>query len=258
MNSCMMKNNALNYEYGKIKLLELVGIYAMALVLGVLFRIYGGSLGILLSGMTFYLLPLLWVIIKLKINQIPFRLWTVKVNKSALYDLFFVGILFISFSLAFIIIEAMLFKEGQMEYEKIYWQKLIISALLAPIVEELICRGIILQSFVHKYSVKKAVWLSAILFFIIHLNIFNLLTIFVGVMFAVLMIRHCNLYITMTIHFFWNFILQVKPLLIEMLHSVSNTISICMLILCLSMFVLGVVKSIRQYKFVIKEYCDYI
>ncbi|WP_312650236.1 CPBP family intramembrane glutamic endopeptidase [Aminipila sp.] len=256
MKNCMMKNNALNYEYGKIKLLELVGIYMIALVLGVLFRIYGGSIGILLSGTIFYFLPLMWIIIKLKTKKIPFQLWTARVNKFTLYDSFFVAIFFISISVTFIIIEAILFKEGQMEYEKVSWQKVIVLAVLAPITEELICRGVILQSFVNKYSVRKAVWLSAIVFYIIHINIFNLLTIFAGVMFAVLMIKHCNLYMTMAIHFFWNLILQLKPLLIARLHNVSSTVCLCMLLLCFFMIIVGLIKSIQQYKFILKEYCE--
>lgn len=256
MKNCMMKNNALNYDYGKIKLLELVGIYMIAFVLGVLFRIYGGSIGILLSGTAFYFLPFMWILIKLNTKKIPFQLWTAKVKKLTLYDSFFVAIFFISIPVAFIIIEAILFKEGQMEYEKVCWQKVIVLAILAPIAEELICRGIILQSFVNKYSVRKSVWLSAIVFYIIHINIFDLLTIFAGVMFAVLMIEHCNLYMTMAIHFLWNLILQLKPLLIAILHNVRSTVCLCILLFCFLMFIVGLIKSIQQYKFMLKEYCE--
>ncbi len=177
-------------------------------------------------------------------------------NKFTLYDSFFVAIFFISISVAVIIIEAILFKEGQMEYEKVCWQKVIVLAILAPIAEEFICRGIIMQSFVNKYSVRKAVWLSAIVFYIIHINIFNLLAIFVGVMFAVLMIEHCNLYMTMAIHFFWNLILQLKPLLIARLHNASSAVCLCILLLCFFMIIVGLIKSIQQYRFILKEYCE--
>ncbi len=74
MKNCMMKNNALNYDYGKIKLLELVGIYMIALVLGVLFRIYGGSIGILLSGTAFYFLPLMWIFNKAEYKKNSFSI----------------------------------------------------------------------------------------------------------------------------------------------------------------------------------------
>ncbi|WP_312650146.1 CPBP family intramembrane glutamic endopeptidase [Aminipila sp.] len=254
MKKCMMKDNALGY--GNIKMLGLVGIYIIALVLGILFRIYGGSAGILLSGMVFYVLPLTWTLIKMKTEKIPFQLWTAKVNKSTWYDSFFVAIFFIGISVAFILIEAMLFKEGQIEYVKVSWQKIIVLAALAPITEELICRGLILQSFVNKYPIKKAVWLSAIIFYVIHLNIFNILAIFVGLMFAVLMIRHCNIYMTMAIHFFWNLILQLKPLLINLLHNVSSNVCLYMLMVCFIMIIVGVIKSIQQYTFIVKEYCE--
>jgi uncharacterized protein len=42
--------------------------------------------------------------------------------------------------------------------------------LIAPIAEEIFFRGIVLRGFLDRYSVRKAIWASAILFAAVHLN----------------------------------------------------------------------------------------
>jgi uncharacterized protein len=50
------------------------------------------------------------------------------------------------------------------------WKGILAIVVAAPIVEEIIFRGLILRSFLKHYSVKKAIILSALLFGVIHLN----------------------------------------------------------------------------------------
>lgn len=60
------------------------------------------------------------------------------------------------------------------------WTKILFTILLIPIVEEALFRGVILRGFLKRYSTKKAIILSAILFAVAHLNPWNLVPAFMG------------------------------------------------------------------------------
>ncbi|WP_324823017.1 CPBP family intramembrane glutamic endopeptidase [Sinanaerobacter sp. ZZT-01] len=255
MSDCKMKENEQKADYGKIKLTQLIGIYFLAIVCAAFLRVKGGEFAVLLSGMVFYILPSAWIFWKLKKEHISLRLWTASIQVKALEDTFFVWLLFIGVSAAIILLEALLFQNGEIAYAEIEWQRVLVLAVLAPIAEEFICRGMILQRFLKKYSVKKAVWLSALLFYAIHFNILNVLTIFVGVMFGVLMIKHCSLYLTIAVHFTWNLLLQFKPWMLETLRTMDKRICILLMLFCVLAAITGLVKSIQLYRYTTEEYC---
>ncbi|PAB59526.1 CPBP family intramembrane glutamic endopeptidase [Anaeromicrobium sediminis] len=58
------------------------------------------------------------------------------------------------------------------------WQKIIAIVIVGPIVEELLFRGIILKGFMKHYSPKKAVIVSAFLFALVHMNIWQFVVAF--------------------------------------------------------------------------------
>lgn len=63
------------------------------------------------------------------------------------------------------------------------WREILASVVTAPIVEETIFRGMLLNGFLKHYSIKKSILLSALLFGIIHLNPWQFVTAFsVGIM----------------------------------------------------------------------------
>ncbi len=53
------------------------------------------------------------------------------------------------------------------------WGSVFLLAIVAPVTEELLFRGLILRGFVGRYGVKKAVLVSAALFAVVHLNLFQ-------------------------------------------------------------------------------------
>lgn len=65
-------------------------------------------------------------------------------------------------------------------YEKLFGGEIslvgsiIFTALIAPIVEEIIFRGIILQGYLECYSAKKSIIISALLFSLVHYNIYQI------------------------------------------------------------------------------------
>ena len=66
-----------------------------------------------------------------------------------------------------------------------YWGAVLALVVVAPFTEELLFRGIILRGFLNRYKVSEAIMVSALLFGVIHLNIFQFLgAFFIGILFA--------------------------------------------------------------------------
>jgi membrane protease YdiL (CAAX protease family) len=60
------------------------------------------------------------------------------------------------------------------------WKGILAVVVVAPIVEEIIFRGMILRGFLKHYSVRKSIFLSALLFGIVHMNPWQFVTAFVA------------------------------------------------------------------------------
>lgn len=74
--------------------------------------------------------------------------------------------------------------------------------VLAPIFEEFICRGVILKGFLEKYSVKKAIIISSLIFGIMHLNPWQFIGAFVmGLIGGWLFWKTKSLFLPIVVHF---------------------------------------------------------
>lgn len=60
------------------------------------------------------------------------------------------------------------------------WTKIVFTILLMPLVEEALFRGIILRGFLKRYSTEQAIFISAIVFSIAHLNPWQMVSAFMG------------------------------------------------------------------------------
>ncbi|MGL5823002.1 MAG: lysostaphin resistance A-like protein, partial [Sarcina sp.] len=105
------------------------------------------------------------------------------------------------------------------------------SFIYAPLIEELMYRGIILNSLIKKYPEKIALILTSLLFGIMHFNFYQTINAFlVGLMIGYLYIKTKSLYLCITIHFFNNFIALYLPsfiyenILTQLIYSVINII----------------------------------
>ncbi|MGL4741009.1 MAG: lysostaphin resistance A-like protein [Sarcina sp.] len=105
------------------------------------------------------------------------------------------------------------------------------SFIYAPLIEELMYRGIILNSLIKKYPEKVALILTSSLFGIMHFNFYQTLNAFlVGLMIGYLYIKTKSLYLCIVIHFFNNFIALYLPsfiydsMLTQLVYSVINLI----------------------------------
>lgn len=83
--------------------------------------------------------------------------------------------------------------------DKIY--NIISAVILAPIVEELIFRGVMFNRIKMKWGVTKAIIISSVLFGILHMNLAIAGAVLFGVMMCIVYMKTHNILVTMSIHF---------------------------------------------------------
>ncbi len=105
---------------------------------------------------------------------------------------------------------------------------LIGMALLPAVLEEIISRGLLLGSYL-KQGNRLAIWVSALLFSLLHLNLVNVPnTLMLGIFFAWLVLYTHSLLSAMLAHFVYNtvvLVLQTMPGLPPQTESISITLS---------------------------------
>lgn len=86
----------------------------------------------------------------------------------------------------------------------------ILVCIAAPLLEEILCRGIFLRSFLENYSAKKAILWSALIFAVLHMNPWQAIPAFViGYFMGWLFYRTKSLLPSIIVHFLNNFVAYV-------------------------------------------------
>lgn len=116
--------------------------------------------------------------------------------------------------------------------------------VIAPVFEEIIYRGIILEQLSKKYSANKSIVISALIFGLIHANLHQSLNaFFIGLILGFIYIKTNSLLLCMFWHFTNNFLIFIISMYVtESVSDVVPTVSIFQL-------VLGIILLIASYKF---------
>jgi membrane protease YdiL (CAAX protease family) len=86
----------------------------------------------------------------------------------------------------------------------------VLVCIAAPLLEEILCRGIFLRSFLENYSARKAILWSAIIFAVLHMNPWQAIPAFViGYFMGWLFYRTKSLLPSIVVHFLNNFVAYV-------------------------------------------------
>ncbi|KGN03127.1 CAAX protease [Clostridium novyi A str. 4570] len=93
-------------------------------------------------------------------------------------------------------------------YDTIY--EFILVVILAPIAEELIFRGVILNRLKMRWGVGPAIIISSILFGVLHINLAIIGAFLFGVMMCIVYMKTRNIFVTMLIHCVNNFLCSLK------------------------------------------------
>ncbi|HSO88019.1 MAG TPA: type II CAAX endopeptidase family protein [Draconibacterium sp.] len=101
-----------------------------------------------------------------------------------------------------------------------FWGAFMKVAVVAPIVEELIFRGLILQGFRRNYTAFTAIFMSALLFALFHLNPWQFPATFVlGLLLGWIMIRTSNIILAILGHSINNFLVLLSITFWNEIHS---------------------------------------
>lgn len=101
------------------------------------------------------------------------------------------------------------------EFYKVRWSfswlfaDMICVAVIGPICEEMVFRGMIFRIFLKRYSVKNAIFFTSVVFSIFHLNRSFLGSFFHSIIFCILVIKFSSLYAPMVAHGLYNFVTAI-------------------------------------------------
>ena len=90
----------------------------------------------------------------------------------------------------------------------------IIAVIVAPIVEEIVFRGYIMNKWVDKYSVKKGVIFSSLLFMIFHFQSLFVPQLLLGLLCGLVYVKYSNLFYAIFTHSLYNFLVILPVLLL--------------------------------------------
>lgn len=181
----------------------------------------------------FLSIPFLAFILSNGFGKITFRKnVSQKTNKRLLFLIF---ILVLCFRLLFdaylyplvnLLPDSDLLTNASKVYENNILYCLLTVCICAPIIEEIICRGILLAGLLNKYSSKIAIFISALLFALMHANLKQGINAFLlGLLLGYLYYKTKSVYITMFAHFSNNML----ALILIIPTTINEIISIAIL-----------------------------
>lgn len=95
--------------------------------------------------------------------------------------------------------------------------------LVAPIMEEILFRGLFFKSFLKRYSVKFSIFFSSLLFSILHTDGNTIasigITFFSGIFYAWLLLKTNNIKISIGCHVLWNFLNYLLPMVVILFNG---------------------------------------
>lgn len=90
----------------------------------------------------------------------------------------------------------------------------VIAVIVAPIVEEIVFRGYIMNKWVDKYSVKKGVIFSSLLFMVFHFSSLFIPQLLLGLLCALVYVKYQNLFYAIFTHSLYNLLVILPALLV--------------------------------------------
>lgn len=205
-------------EKKRHRLLKLLFIYVVAIITGVIARIILNSK---VYGIIFYVVVLLGLIKYIKQEKCDWRKWFSKMEGGVgrIVLMIFVAALLLAVNL---ILQIALCYIGEAEPFQFNMFVYIATGLLAPILEEIVCRGIIVDILQEKHKNVFVVIISALIFYVIHGNPLNIGAFLFGIFASFTVLKTKNIIPGMVVHFIYNQITYFLPGIGQTLMSVFN------------------------------------
>lgn len=195
--SFQMKNHGINIQsafYVEITF----GIWAVIFIVR-----RGINLSAIFGKFRLYSGQWLWVFL-----SIPFLILNFLVLVSLVY------IIFLQFP------DVLNYLQDDIDSDMPWRQELFLGCFLAPIVEELVFRGLVLQNLMQRTSITRAILLSSFAFSVIHFHPFIIIQFCFGIFVSIIYIKTQSLFLPIAVHILVN---SITKLAIYIDASVSTT-----------------------------------
>lgn len=198
------------------RLLKLLCIYIAAIIIGLIARIILDSK---VYGIIFYVVVLLGLIKYIKQEKCDWRKWFSKIE-GGVGSIILMIIVVALLLLVDFLLQIVLCYIGEAEPFQFDIFVYIATGLLAPILEEIVCRGIIVDILQEKHKNVFVVIISALIFYVIHGNPLNIGAFLFGIFASFTVLKTKNIIPGMVVHLIYNQIIYFLPGIGQILMSV--------------------------------------
>lgn len=195
----------------KCRLLKLFFIYIIAIIVGLLIAVlFKGSK---VYATVFYLVVIVGLYRYIKKENIVWRPWLGKANKEGLARIIVFTTFILTFTVFVIAVRTAIWKEGITEDFEFDIFTFLGSCCLAPLTEEFVCRGIIVDILREKHSNTFTVFVSAIIFYVIHGDPMNVGAMIFGLLAGWVILKAKSIIPGMIMHLVWNTAIYFLPVI---------------------------------------------
>ncbi len=205
-------------EKKRHRLLKLLYIYVVAIITGLIARIILNSK---VYGIIFYVVVLLGLIKYIKQEKCDWRKWFSKMEGGVGSIILMVFVAALLLGVNFLLQIALCYI-GEAEPFQFNIFVYIATGLLAPILEEIMCRGIIVDILQEKHSNVFVMIISALIFYVIHGNPLNIGAFLFGIFASFTVLKTKNIIPGMVVHLIYNQITYFLPEIGQTLMSIFN------------------------------------
>ncbi len=202
----------------KYRLLQLLLIFVVSNILGIGIDII--TYGMISNGVAFYIMLTIGIMIYSVYNEVKWKDW-LRIPDVGGIPRIIVSLVLILLMIVLAVAKNVIgLKMGHIESFDFKFHNFIRSVCLAPIIEELINRGIIVDILKEKHGNAFTIVVSAIIFYVMHFDPKNINALIFGIILGWLVIKAKSIVPGIIMHAVWNLVIFCMPLIASILAIV--------------------------------------
>ena len=191
-----------NTGSGKKRLLRLLGIYIVAIILGVVAAVLLPDMKI--YGILFYAVILAGSIRHVRKEQYNYKEWFQRPDRNGIGWIVIATMIVLSEIGVAALLHLALWFVGELKPFEFDFCTCLASCCLAPVVEEVVCRGIIVDILKEKHGEIFVILVSALIFYVIHGEPTHIGTFIFGILSSWMVLKTKSIIPGIILHFLWN------------------------------------------------------
>ena len=205
-------------KFTQHRFLKLFAIYIAAIIIGVALSVVFKG-GPKIHATMFYLVVITGLTLYSKNENSSLKKWLIKPQRDGLKRTVTMAVIILLMTLFIIAIRTAVWKEGITETFQFDVFVFIGTCLLAPITEEILCRGIIVDILSEKHGNAFVIIISSVIFYIIHGNPINVGALLFGILASWSILKTKSIIPGVVIHFIWNTSIYFLPVIAKSLSK---------------------------------------